>query len=176
MKITILSGSPRRNGNSVYLARQFMKGAEEAGHEVFFFDCAAHNINGCLGCNHCGMSGECVQKDDFDIVRPHLLDADVIVLATPIYYFSFTSQLKKVTDRFYAINGKLLNKKSVLLASMANPSERVASLAVAVYQSIANFLHWQDKGHILATHLWNPEDIRNTDFGKQAYELGKNIK
>ena len=176
MKITILSGSPRRNGNSAYLARQFMKGAEEAGHEAFFFDCAAHNINGCLGCGHCGMNGECVQKDDFDIIRPHLLEADVIVLATPIYYFSFTSQLKKVTDRFYAINGKLLNKKSVLLASMANPSKRVAYLVVAVYQSIANFLHWQDMGHILATRLWNPEDIRDTDFGKQAYELGKSIK
>lgn len=79
MKITILSGSPRKNGNSVYLARQFMKGVEEAGHEVFFFDCAAHNINGCLGCGHCGMNGECVQKDDFYIVRPHLLEADVIV-------------------------------------------------------------------------------------------------
>lgn len=125
-QILFVNGSPNRNGNSVYLALQFVKDAEEAGHEVFFFDCAAHNTNGCLGCGHCWMNGECVQKDDFDIVRPHLLEADVIVLATPIYYFSFTSQLKKVTNRFYAINGKLLNKKSVLLASMVNLSERVA--------------------------------------------------
>ena len=82
MKITSLSGSPRRNGNAVYLAQQFVKGAEEAGHEVFFFDCAAHpNIGDHIGCNHCGMNGECGQEDDFDIVRPHLVKVNVIVLA-----------------------------------------------------------------------------------------------
>lgn len=176
MKITILSGSPRKNGNSVYLARQFMKGAKEAGHEVFFFDCSSHNVNGCLGCNHCSVDGMCIQKDDFDIVRPHLVEADVIVLATPIYYFTSTAQLKKVTDRFFAINDKLLGKKSVFLATMANPSEKVANLALAVYQSIANFLHWKDMGHILATRLWNPTDIRSTDYVNRSYEFGKNIQ
>ena len=74
MKITLLTGSPRMDGNTAYLAERFAEGAREAGHEVFTFDCAAHKIGSCLACGHCGMNGPCVQKDDFDIVHGRLVE------------------------------------------------------------------------------------------------------
>lgn len=107
MKIVVLTGSPRRNGNSAYLAEQFIKGAEEQGHEVFRFDCAMREVGPCRACNRCGMDGPCVLKDDFDVLRPHLIDADMVVFATPMYYFGVSAQMKRVIDRFYAINGKI---------------------------------------------------------------------
>lgn len=107
MKITVLTGSPRRNGNSTYLAEQFIKGAEEQGHEVFRFDCAFRQVEPCRACNRCGMDGPCISNDDFQELRPHLIGADMVVFATPMYYFGFSAQMKRVIDRFYAINGQI---------------------------------------------------------------------
>ena len=84
MKIVVLTGSPRRNGNTNCLSDRFIAGAQEKGHSVFRFDCAAHKVNGCMVCNRCGMDGDCVLKDDFSIVRPHLLEADMVVFVTPM--------------------------------------------------------------------------------------------
>jgi hypothetical protein len=80
MKIVVLTGSPRKKGNSAYLAEHFIKGAQEAGHEIFSYDCAKHKVAGCLACNHCGMDGPCIQKDDFEIVRPHIINADAGII------------------------------------------------------------------------------------------------
>ena len=176
MKITILTGSPRRDGNTNYLAERFAEGAREAGHEVFTFDCAAHKIGPCLACGHCGMNGPCVQKDDFDIVRGRLVEADMVVFATPVYYFGFSAQLKTVIDRFYAIHGKLGVKKCALIAAFGNPSSRVAEPSVAMYRAMTAFLGWEDMGMILAAGVWAPRDARSTDYGRQAYEMGRSIK
>ncbi len=103
-----INGSPRKNGNSNHLAEQFIKGAREAGHEVFRFDSAFQKVEGCMACNRCGMDGPCVLKDDFELVRPRLVEADMVVFATPMYYFRhFSPAEKKVIDRFYAINGQI---------------------------------------------------------------------
>lgn len=84
MKIVVLTGSPRRNGNTNHLAGQFIKGAEEAGHEVYHFDCAQHKVSSCIACNRCGMNGQCIFNDDFGQLRPHLVTADMVVFATPM--------------------------------------------------------------------------------------------
>jgi multimeric flavodoxin WrbA len=110
MKITVLTGSPRKNGNSAYLTEQFINGAKDAGHEVFKFDCAHHKIAGCSACNHCGMNGDCALKDDFEIVRPHIVAADMVVFVSPMYYFGISAQLKTVIDRFYSINEQIKDK------------------------------------------------------------------
>ena len=117
MKIVVLTGSPRRNGNTNHLAGQFIKGAEEAGHEVYHFDCAQRKVSSCIACNRCGMNGQCIFNDDFGQLRPHLVTADMVVFATPMYYFGFSSQLKAVIDRFYALNGQVKGseKRSALL-------------------------------------------------------------
>lgn len=176
MKITILTGSPRRDGNTAYLAERFAEGAREAGHEVFTFDCAAHKIGPCLACGHCGMDGPCVQKDDFDIVRGHIAEADMIVFATPVYYFGVSAQLKTVVDRFYSIHGKLGGKKCALISVFGNPSSKTAEPSVAMYRAMTAFLGWEDMGMILAAGVWAPRDARSTDYGRQAYEMGRSIK
>lgn len=112
MMIVVLTGSPRRNGNTNHLADQFIKGAKEAGHEVFRFDAATSQVHPCIGCNHCGMDGPCVYDDDFTrLLRPQIIKAALVVFCSPMYYFGFSAQLKAVIDRFYAINGTLHTRK-----------------------------------------------------------------
>lgn len=112
MKILVLTGSPRKGGNSNTLADNFIRGAEEAGHQVFRFDAAFKEVHPCIGCNKCGMNGPCIFKDDFEFVRQHIVDADMVVFATPMYYFGISAQLKAVIDRFYAINGQIHRPKN----------------------------------------------------------------
>ena len=98
MKILVITGSPRKNGNSNTLVDNFIKGVEEAGHSVVRFDSAFKNVHPCVACNKCGMNGQCVFKDDFEFVRNNIVDADVVVFASPMYYFGISAQIKAVID------------------------------------------------------------------------------
>lgn len=117
-RIVVITSSPHRNGMTSVLAEQFIKGTEAKGHSVFRFDAAFHNIHGCLVCDACGMNGLCVQKEDIEndlIMR--LVNADLIALITPVYYWHVSAQLKTCIDRFYARTGRISGKQSVLLAA-----------------------------------------------------------
>lgn len=104
MKILILNGSPRPNGHTAQMLTSFRDGARSAGHEVWQIDVCRKNIRGCLGCEYCHTKGggKCVQKDDMQEVYPLLHAADMLVLASPIYYHNLSGQLKCTIDRFYA--------------------------------------------------------------------------
>ena len=176
MKILVITGSPRKNGNSNTLADNFIKGAEEAGHSVVRFDAAFKNVHPCVACNKCGMNGECVFKDDFEFVKANIVDADCVVFATPMYYFGISAQIKSVIDRFYAINGKIhVSKKSVLLMTYADTSEREAQPIISHYETLLRYLGWMDAGKIIASGVWNAGDVNNTQYTQKAYELGENI-
>lgn len=177
MKIVVLTGSPRRNGNTNYLADRFIAGAQEKGHEMFRFDCAAHKVNGCRACNHCGMDGDCVLKDDFSIVRPYLLEADMVVFVTPMYYFGFSAQIKSVIDRFYAINGRIKGapKKTAFLMAYANSAYKDAEAMRVHYSTLADYLGWKDMGMVIAPGVWTAGSIKNTSYGDEAYQLGKSL-
>lgn len=177
MKIVVLTGSPRRNGNSAYLAEQFIKGAQEQGHEVFRFDCAFHQLEPCRACNRCGMNGPCVIQDDFDLLRPHLLEADMVVFATPMYYFSISAQMKRVIDRFYAINGQIKGapKKAAFLMTYADTSRQEAEPMLVHYHTLMNYLGWTSVGEVVAAGVWTAGSVRHTDYPEQAYRLGKSL-
>ena len=177
MNILILTGSPRTNGNSSYMAERFAAGAEEAGHNVLRFDCARHKINACLACNACGMNGPCVQKDDFEQVRPHIIAADVIVLATPMYYFGFSAQLKTVIDRCYAINGAINGapKKAVLLMAYADNNKTKENTLAMHYETLVRYMGWQDVGRVIAPGVWATGAIRHTHYPEEAYRLGRSL-
>ena len=176
MKILVLTGSPRKNGNSATLADNFIKGAKKAGHEIVRFDAAFKDVHPCVACNKCGMNGPCVFKDDFEFVRENIVDADVVVFATPMYYFGISAQLKTVIDRFYAINGQIHRpKKSVLLMTYANSAASEAEPIKKHYEVLLNYLGWQDAGQIIASGVWPVGAINHTDYPQKAYELGKNI-
>ena len=176
MKILVLTGSPRKNGNSNTLADNFIKGAKESGHQVERFDAAFAEVHPCIGCNKCGMNGPCIFKDDFEFVRQNIVDADVVVFATPMYYFGVSAQLKNVVDRFYAINEQIHRpKKAVLLMTYANTSASQAEPIKSHYQTLIDYLGWQDAGQIIASGVWPVGAVNQTQYPKQAYELGKNI-
>lgn len=177
MKIVVLTGSPRRNGNTAFLADRFIKGATESGHDVFRFDCASYKIEGCLGCNACGMNGACVLKDDFGLVRQHIVDADMVVFVTPMYYFGFSAQLKKVVDRFYAINGKIKgdSKKAAFIMAYANSSPKDAQPMIVHYQTLVDYMGWKDAGQVIAPGMWTAGEVKNTSFADKAYLFGKSL-
>ena len=101
MKILVVYGSPHQKGSSYLLANEFIKGVQENYHEVTVFDVAHHHIAPCLGCDHCGMNGPCIQNDDMSQLRKNMLDHDMIVFVTPLYYFGISAQLKAAIDRIY---------------------------------------------------------------------------
>lgn len=177
MKIVVLTGSPRRNGNTNHLAAQFIKGAEEAGHEVYRFDCASRKVSPCIACNRCGMNGPCVFQDDFEELRPHLVDADMVVFATPMYYFGFSSQLKTVIDRFYALNGQLKGneKHSVLLMAYADTAPKESEPMLSHYHTLLRYLGWKDSGTVVASGMWPVGAVNGTEYSRKAYELGRNL-
>ena len=142
MKILVITGSPRKNGNSNILADSFIKGAEEAGHSVVRFDSAFKNVHPCVACNKCGMNGQCVFKDDFESVRNNIVDSDAVIFVSPMYYFGISAQIKAVIDRFYAINGQIHTpKKSALILTYADTSAKEAESIINHYETLLRYLN-----------------------------------
>ena len=176
MKILILTGSPRKNGNSATLAEHFARGAREAGHEVARFDAAFRKVHPCVACNSCGMNGPCVFKDDFEFVREHLVAADCVVFATPMYYFGISAQLKAVIDRFYAVNGSIhVPKKAVLLMTYANTAASEAVPISSHYDVLLKYLGWTDAGRIIVPGVWLVGAVNRTEYPERARQLGRSI-
>ncbi len=177
MHVLVLTGSHRRHSNSSALAEKFIEGATTAGHQVKRFDCALHNIGGCLGCNFCKKGdGSCCQKDDFALVRQDILDADVIVFASPIYYYGLSAQLKAVIDRFYAIDEKIHGNKHVyLLLSYADTALSTADASETHVRAFCQYLDWNVKGVVRAHSLTAENDIQGRPELENAYAMGLNL-
>ena len=178
MKITVITGSARKNGTSNYLADEFIRGAKENGHEIYRFDSAHADVKNCMGCNACGMGTKpCIYKDDFVELRENLLNSDIIVFVTPIYYFGMSSTLKKVIDRFYSIDQQLkgLKNKGVFISVQHAPAEAVKEPINAHYQAILSWLNMENAGIVNAIGIESVEHLKQTEYPKQAYELGKSL-
>ena len=145
MKITILNGSPRKE-NTAAMAEAFAEGAREAGHEVEILHVGKMKINGCLGCEYCHTKGEgkCVQKDDMEKVIPAYMDSDMIVFATPIYYFDMTAQLAAAIQRIYCIGKPAKATKAAMLISSGSPG--TGEGAIASYKNMLAFMGIEDAG------------------------------
>lgn len=176
MKIVVITGSPHRNGTSALLADKFIEGAKEAGHEIFRFNAAFEETHCCLACNRCGRDGNCIQNDAIEQnLMPKLLEADLIVLVTPLYYYGMSTQIKTVIDRFYARIEKLQNKKSILMATAWNSADWTMSSLVKHYESIVQYMKWQDVGKVLAIGCGYRLAIERSEFPNQAYQIGRNL-
>ena len=176
MKIVVVTGSPHKAGTSALLADKFIEGAQAAGHEVFRFNAAFEDINPCRGCDACGMNGPCVQKDAIEEkLIQKLVECDMIVLVTPLYYFGFSAQLKTVIDRFYSRTGSIHKKKSALLATAWNNDSWTMTALKAHYTRLCQYMEWQDQGQIYATGCGYRSAIEGTEFPVQALELGKKV-
>lgn len=177
MRIVVITGSPHRHGTSALLADRFIQGAQEAGHEIFRFDAAFETVHPCLACERCHTTDRgCVHKDAMQQLNPHLLAADVVVFASPIYYYDWTAQLKLVIDRFYANTTALkAPKQAALLLTMEDDTMESAAGAILSFEGMTNYLGWQRVGVISALSCGDLEAMQATDYPQQAYELGKSL-
>ncbi|MBQ2626064.1 MAG: flavodoxin family protein [Kiritimatiellae bacterium] len=179
MKITILTGSAHPKGTTNTLATAFAEGAQTAGHEVFRFNCATAKVRPCIGCNQCGCGQrECVFKDDFvSALVPRLLEADVVVLCAPTYYFALSPQLATVVSRWYSVNPQMTGgKRSLLIAACEGPAKDVMVGIEATYERILNWMHWQDAGRIIAGECPTAAALEDTDLVQRAHDLGFSMK
>lgn len=176
--ILVLTGSARRNGNSDRMADAFIKGVLSVGHEVTKFETARRKIGGCKACKTCWSKGKpCSFQDDFDELAPLLEEADVIVFCTPLYWFSFSTQIKAAIDRMYAYVGKsckrpLKIKESLLLVCGADEGVEVFDGIRATYREIAHYMKWEDKGVLAVQKVNEKGAIEATDALIKAEALG----
>lgn len=150
MNILVLNGSPRPKGSTAQLVAAFVEGAENAGHTVHRVDVARKKIAGCLGCEYCHTKGNgvCVQQDDMRAVYPLLMEADMLVLASPIYYHNFSGQLQCAINRFYAIGfPEILTRLKKAALILASGDEDVYGGALYEYEnSFLGFLKLENMG------------------------------
>ena len=177
MKITVLMGSPNRNGSTSILAEEFARGARDVGHEVSILDIAHADIHPCTGCVHCGYEGPCVQHDDMDAIKQQILSSDMIVFATPLYYYGMSAQLKTMVDRFCAFNSSLTSKhmKSALITVAWNADDWTFDALQAHYDTLVRYLSFKDEGSILGYGCGTLSMTKGSKYPKLAYEFGKSL-
>ena len=177
MKIVILFASPNKNGSTSILAENFNNGALESGHTVEMIDVCRADVHPCLGCVKCGYEGPCVQKDGMQLIRQKLLDCDMLVFATPLYYYAMTAQLKAVVDRFCAFNSSLSRKhiRSALLAVAWNSDDWTFDALTAHYKTLVRYLNLEDMGTVLGYGCGSPSMTAASSFPQKAYRLGKSV-
>jgi multimeric flavodoxin WrbA len=176
-KVLVLSASPRKGGNSDLLCDQFMLGAKETGNQVEKIFLRDKKINYCTGCGACqGNGGKCVQKDDMAEVLDKMIAADVIVMATPVYFYTMNGQMKTVIDRTCSRYTEISNKDFYFIVAAADSSKRAMEMTLEGFRAFTSCLSRpKEKGIIYGTGAWKIGDIKESKAMPQAYEMGKNV-
>lgn len=174
-KVLVLSASPRKGGNSDLLCDQFMKGAQEAGlqaEKVFLKD---RNIHYCTGCGACFDRGKgCSQKDDMGEILQKMIDADVVVMATPVYFYTMNGQMKTLIDRTCARYTEMVGKDFYFIVTAADDSPQHMERTLEGFRGFTTCLEDpKEKGIIYGTGAWKKGDITASQAMQQAYEMGK---
>ena len=178
--VLILNGSPRVHGNTAALCEAFAQGCREQGHAAVQFNVAQMHIRGCLGCLQGGKDGSspCVQKDDMQKIYPHYRQADCIVLASPMYYWGISGQLKTAFDRLFAVaelDSAYANPVKdcyLLMAAEGNSADNWEPVLFQ-YRAMLRFLNWNNRGEILAGGVFNAGDIKGHKALAEALAAGK---
>ena len=176
MNVTIINGSPRKGGNTEIMAKEFQRGAEDAGNQVTRIDLAGKKIAGCLGCQYgFAHDGVCVQKDDMAEILAVIDQTDLLVFASPIYWFDITAQMKSAIDRMYA-RGKVgfhFTKTALLLDSGA---DGVYDAALAQYRAMCGYLKWTSIGEICVPDMTEKGSMASSPLLEKVYELGRSVE
>lgn len=177
MNILILSGSPRKDGNTEMLVDAFAKGTMEH-HQVEIVFVRDYKVNPCLGCNACFMNDDhtCVQKDDMFAIYEKMSQADMLVIASPVYFYGISAQLKAVIDRFHnPIRDTFHIKKMAMLLVGAATLPNLFDAILTEYNLCLKFFNIEDAGKILVRGVKDKGDIKGTHFLEEAYQLGTSI-
>ena len=175
-KVLILSGSPRKDGNSDILCNEFMRGAAESGNEVEKIRVAEKKIGFCTGCYACRNTGVCAIKDDMDEVMQKLIDADVIVLASPVYFYSIDAQLKALIDRTVCRWTEVKDKEFYYIMTAADSGIESMETTLACFRGYADCVEGaKEMGVIYGTGVYEKGEIKDKKAMLEAYEMGKGI-
>ena len=177
-KVLVISSSPRRNGNSDLLCDQFMKGAIEAGHRAEKIFLADKTIHYCTGCGACANATRpCVQKDDVAEILEKMVEADVIVLATPVYFYTMCAQLKTLIDRSCPRYTAISNKEFYFILTAADTNRAAMNRTL---ESLRGFTedcleNSREKGIVFGLGVMDRGEVKETPAYREAFEMGERI-
>ncbi len=176
-KVLILAGSPRKDGNSEMLCDEFARGAQESGHEVRKIRVADRKIAPCRGCYYCTEhGGQCIYQDDMGEVMEAIIAADVLVLASPVYFYSISAQLKAVIDRTVARWLEVRDKEFYYIATCAEEEEEALATTLACFRGYADCVEGaREMGVITCTGVYAAGEVKGKDAMARAYEAGKQV-
>lgn len=174
-KIVVITGSPRKNGNSFAMTESFIKAAEEKGHTVTRFDAAMKKVGGCHACETCFKTGKaCSFDDDFNTIAPAILEADAVVFTMPVYWYSIPAQIKSVIDKLFSfcVAGKDIAGKECALITCCEEHDMSVMDGVRIpIERSAALLNWKMVGEVLIPGVLNAGAIDGTDGCAQAAAL-----
>ena len=176
-KIVILVGSKRRDGNTETLAKAFMKGAKEHS-DVEIVSVADYQVNPCIGCNSCMTKEDhrCFQKDDMNEIYDKLLSADAIVIASPVYFYGLSAQLKAIIDRLHTpLRNEFPVKKLGLLLVGAASLPELFDAIFAQYELVLSYFSLEDGGRVCVRGVKDVGDINGNQALLDAEEMGRNM-
>lgn len=176
-KVLILSGSPRKGGNSDLLCDEFLRGAAESGNEVEKIFLRSKKIAPCNGCYYCKQSGgQCAIRDDMAEILDKIQAADVIVMASPVYFYSIDAQMKAVIDRSVARWTNIPNKEFYYIMTAAEESDTVMDCTLECFRGFASCLNGsKEMGVIEGKGVYEAGEVRSTRYMQEAYEMGKGV-
>lgn len=175
--VLIISASPRKNGNSDILCDRFAQGAMENGHHVEKVFVASKNISYCCGCGVCNTTHKCIQKDDMAEILDKMVNSDVIVLATPVYFYSMDGQMKTFIDRTVPRYTEIKNKDFYFIMTAADTEKANLERTMEAFRGFTEDCldGVNEAGVIYGTGAWQIGEIKNTPAYDEAYNMGKNI-
>ena len=175
-RVLILSGSPRKGGNSDILCDEFMRGAKESGNEVEKIRVAEKEIGYCRGCYACKSTGVCAVKDDMAKILQKMIDADVLVLSSPVYFYSIDAQLKALIDRTVARWTEVKNKEFYYIMTAADSEKESMETTLACFRGYADCVDGaKEMGVIFGTGVYEKGEIKDTKAMIEAYSAGRSV-
>lgn len=176
-KVLILSSSPRKNGNSQVLCKQFEAGAKQAGHDVETVWLPEKNIQYCTGCGVCNNTHACVIKDDMESILNSMIGADVIVMATPVYFYSMCAQMKTLIDRTVPRYTEMTNKEYYYILTAADGDKSALTRTLEGFRGFAKdcLPNAHERGIIYGVGAWQIGDIQATKAMDEAFQIGLQV-
>ena len=174
-KVLLLSSTPVAGGNSEILCQEFARGAQDAGCQVELVSLREKDIGFCKGCEACVRTGKgCVQQDDMAQLLEKVDQADLLVLASPIYWFDVSAQLKCFIDRLYARGKKgFHHNQAALLLDSGSPG--VYDAAISQYKAICSYLKWEDKGIVTIPGMKQKGDMAQSADLEKVRQLARSL-
>ncbi len=175
--VLIISSSPRKDGNSELLCKRFLEGAVEAGNSCELISLREKKLSYCVACDACRKNGgTCAIPDDGNAILQKMLAADVIVLATPVYFFTVSAQLKTLIDRCRPQYRNMVGKEFYFIATVSVPEEELLERTFDTMRGLLDCMKEPvERGCIYGNECWLPGDVKNTPAYNEAYEMGKTV-